>query len=133
MLELLAPDFSLTIEPKARHVEGTGGPYLDWLDCAVHLRIPGFTAETVWSCMPGELDRFKGELEAIKANLAPGSSATLKGVERNFELRLTLTELGGLMGEYQLQNEGAKLMGEFGIDQSYLPEMIQGIGRLMRF
>lgn len=132
MLEIQSEAFLLRLTPVARRVEGYGGPYLDWIELRVQIEVPGFSASTRWEAMPAELGRFRQQL----TQLPGGSEAELSGAEPGFVLRLKAVALGGILGTFELQADppdGATLQGSFGIDQTYLTDLVRQVDTLMEF
>ena len=132
MFEIRAQGFLLGVTPVERRTEGQGDSYLDWIEMRVEVRVPGFTGMARWEAMPAELGRFRQQL----TQLPDGSEAELSGAEPGFVLRLKAVALGGILGTFELQADppdGATLQGSFGIDQTYLTDLVRQVDTLMEF
>jgi len=136
MLTIHTEDFFLRIEPVSREVEEPGGAYLDWITARIKVDVPGIRAEGQWTVMPGELEQFQEQIQMMYAQIQPGQSAKLASVELGLELTLRMLERGHILGDFCFQPQppdGACLTGGFGLDQSFLPEILQGIKSLLSF
>ncbi len=136
MLTIDTADFRLQMAPVSAHREKPGGPYLEWIDVRIRLTEPGLQAEGQWRVMPAELRNFQQQLQSMQAQLRPAQRAELKGVEPGFALILRMLEQGAILGEWRFQPlppDGASITGFCGLDQSFLPELLQGIESLLAF
>lgn len=136
MLIIDTDDFRLQMEPVAVRREGPGGPYLEWIDVRIQLTAPGIQAEEQWSVMPGELRQFRQQIQSIQTQLQSGQRAELTGVEPEFELILRTLDRGAIIGDWRFQPtppDGACITGQCGLDQSFLPELLQGVESLLSF
>jgi hypothetical protein len=133
MLEIKYDNFSLVVSPLVREVEGSGGPYLDWIKTVVSLQDGEFSARVKWSVMPGELRKFRDQLvqmhEQISHSPASLCTASITGGWNEFSLVLkTVNATGGILANYTLHDapDGPKLQGRFGLDQTFLGDLING-------
>lgn len=136
MLSIDTSDFSLQIRPVATRREEPGGPYFEWLDVWIRIEVPGIQAEGAWSVMRDELRDFLQQIQSMHTQLRPGSCAELASVEGGFDLRLQALERGAITGDWRFQPappDGACLSGHCGLNQSYLPQWVQGIESLLAF
>ena len=136
MLAINTEDFQLQIEPVSVQIEGSGGPYLEWIDTRINITAPGIQAEGKWSVMPGELRQFQQQIRLMQAQLQPGQSAELTSAEPGFELMLRMLDRGAIMGDWRFQPtppDGACITGHCGFDQSFLNEILRGIESLLSF
>ncbi|AZQ51840.1 WapI family immunity protein [Burkholderia cenocepacia] len=136
MLIIDTDDFRLQMEPVAARREEPGGPYLEWIDVRIQLTVPGIQAEGQWSVMPGELRQFRQQIQSMQTQLQSGQRADLTSVEPEFELRLRMLDRGAIIGDWRFQPtlpDGACITGHCGLDQSFLPELLQGIESLLSF
>lgn len=136
MLEILLPDFKLSIYPLERTSEGAGGPYFDWIKLEVSFETIGIFAKFQWDVMPNELQSFAQQLQFINLHPSSKANATLQGVESGLQISIDGKSDGSLIIIYSIQPtppDGPKLTGITGADQSYLPDMIAGINKLISF
>ena len=134
MISIEADEFSLRLELRGRHGDAPGQPYMDWLDLDVYLGVPGIEAHAAWSVMPAELIRFRDGLQDMAKSLRPKGRAELSGVERSFRLALSMQERGAILGDFRVQPtppDGPRVEGQFGIDQTHLPAILEGIEMLL--
>jgi hypothetical protein len=130
-------ELKIKFYPVDRTVEGTGGPYLEWLQFKVQAVAPGFTADIKWAAMPMELLKFRADL-VLMDKLVPDAKAELKGVESGVHILLKLGRHGRIHGEYEIAEQysnpdGAALRGEFTIDQTFLRNILIEIDGLMGY
>lgn len=130
-------DFKLIFEIKDRTIEGTGGPYLEWLQLRIQAAVPGFTANIEWAAMPHELESFRKDLVQLN-QMATDAKAELKGTEPGVQINLRLDSLGHIKGEYEISDHyrdpaGAVLHGSFKIDQTYRKSLISKIDELLAY
>ncbi|WP_150123349.1 hypothetical protein [Burkholderia cenocepacia] len=136
MLTIDTDDFRLQMEPVAARRDEPGGPYLEWIDVRIQLTVPSIQAEGQWSVMPDELRQFRQQIQSIQTQLQAGQRAELTGVEPGFELILRTLDRRAIVGDWRFQPtppEGACITGYCGLDQSFLPELLQGIESLLSF
>lgn len=136
MLIIDTDGFRLQMEPVAARREEPGGPYLEWIDVRIQLTVPGIHAEGQWSVMPDELRRFQQQIQSVQTQLQPGQRAELAGVESEFALALRTLDRGAIIGDWRFQPtppDGACITGHCGLDQSFLPELIEGVESLLSF
>ncbi len=136
MLTIDTDDFRLQMEPVAARRDEPGGPYLEWIDVRIQLTVPSIQAEGQWSVMPDELRQFRQQIQSIQTQLQAGQQAELTGVEPGFELILRTLDRRAIVGDWRFQPpppEGACITGYCGLDQSFLPELLQGIESLLSF
>lgn len=136
MLTIDTDDFQLQVTPVSARREEPGGPYLEWIDVRIDLTAPGIRAEGGWSVMPSELRQFQQQLESMQTRLQAGQSADLAGVETGFSLKLRMLDHGQIIGDWRFQPappDGAWITGQCGLDQSFLDELLRGVGALLLF
>ncbi|HHL4080857.1 WapI family immunity protein [Burkholderia sola] len=136
MLIIDTDNFRLQMEPVAARREEPGGPYLEWIDIRIQLTVPGIQAEGQWSVMPDELRQFRQQIRSMQTQLQSGQRADLTSVEPGFELTLRMLDRGAIVGDWRFQPilpDGACVTGHCGLDQSILPELLQGIESLLSF
>ncbi|WP_454766927.1 WapI family immunity protein [Cupriavidus campinensis] len=122
--------------PVSARREEPGGPYLEWIDVRIELTAPGIRAEGAWSVMPGELRQFQQQLQSMQTRLQVGQKAELAGVESGFALILRTLDLGAIIGDWHFQPappDGARIIGQCGLDQSFLGELLRGVDALLSF
>lgn len=136
MFDIQTEGLSLTLTPTSRHMEGQGGPYLDRIELEVGVEASGFAGTTEWQVMPGELEKFRSELEQMYNRPQTQGTATLCSAEPGLMLHLQGVGLGNILGNFEVQSQppdGPKLSGSFGLDQTYLPAMLKGLDTLLAF
>ena len=136
MLELLLPDFHLTLTPLEPTTEGSGGPYLDWINLQVSFKTAGLSADFRWDVMPSELQSFGQQLESIHLHPTSEARAMLQSVESGLLIKIDSRSDGNIIIAYSLQPtppDGPILKGITGADQSYLPSIINSIDQLIDF
>jgi len=130
-------ELQIKLQIADRTIEGSGGPYLEWLQFRVQAAVPGFTADVKWAAMPMELLKFRDEL-TLMDKMVPDAKAKLKGIESGVTVLLKLGHRGQIQGEYEITDEysnpnGATLKGEFTIDQSFLRNIIAEVDALLAY
>ncbi|WP_237707300.1 hypothetical protein [Acidovorax sp. NO-1] len=136
MLEISLPDFRIALSPLERKIEGSGGPYFDWIHLQVSFQTAGLTANFQWNVMPGELSSFEKQLRSIYLNPTSQVSAKLESVEPGLYMRIDSNGGGNLIITYSFQPtppDGPELNGVTGADQSFLPTIIAGISEIINF
>jgi hypothetical protein len=121
--------FQLNLVCIKRQVEDAGKPYLDWLECDVMISDPSFSGRFSWSVMPGELLSLADDLNDLYRRFPKLGSIAFEPAEPNVILGFSIKASGRIDGQYVVRGDvmGSVLQGEFTIDQSYLPEVVQRI------
>ncbi len=136
MLAITTQDLDIQIRPLDSRYEAPGGPYLEWIDVAVRISVPGIEAQGSWSLMPGELHAFLQALQEMDRDGTPQAGAVLKGVEPGFAMSLAMAERGRIIGDWNFQPtpaDGPTVAGRFLLDQTFIPGLMEGADSLLRF
>lgn len=136
MLAIDTEGFHLHIKPVSAQFEEPGGAYLEWIDVQITVTEPDIRAKGSWSVMPEELRQFRQEIQIMQTGLQPGQSARLASVECGFDLTLRMLNRGAITGDWCFQPkpaDGARITGQCGLDQTFLPEILRGIDALLSF
>ena len=84
-------ELQIKLQIADRTIEGSGGPYLEWLQFRVQAAVPGFTADVKWAAMPMELLKFRDELTLMDKISQAGAGF------RSLTESIDTTSPGGLM------------------------------------
>jgi hypothetical protein len=108
----------------------------DWCRVRVFATVPGFEANFVAYLQGVDLLRFRDSINAMYALVGQPGEAHLGSAEPGVSIALSMSRLGGIHGKYKLEGEfvesGAPtLTGGFEMDQSYLPDLSNGIEALL--
>jgi hypothetical protein len=108
----------------------------DWCRVRVLAQVPGFHADFVAYLQGADLRRFRDDANAMYDAVGKPKEITLGSFEPGISLTLAMQTLGGIRGKYKFQGDfvegGAPcLMGNFELDQSYLPSLSDGIDQLL--
>jgi hypothetical protein len=134
MLIIDTDDFLLRINLLGSRVEELRGPYFEWLDVQINIECQGIQAEGLWSVMPSELRQFQEQLQLMSTAPQTNLNAELVGAETGFRFKLRMLDRGVIVGDWTFQPsppDGAYVSGQSGFDQSFLPNVLQGIETLL--
>jgi hypothetical protein len=104
----------------------------NWLVLRATMKGVGSVVTTEGSILTTmDFERFRNDLTAMHETLS--GDASLAGYEPNLALKLKSTDLGRIDGEVQITGDhlSESHRFEFGIDQSYLPELIASCGAVL--
>ena len=113
-----------------RLVEEAGKPYFDWLKCKVQVFVPFFSGSFEWYVTPHELSVLADELARLYDQFPKLGNVIFEPIEPNVTFKLKILSTGVIPGNYEFRGdlaEGGILKGQFKIDQSYLPGLVNDI------
>lgn len=134
-LELRLGELAITLNLIEHQVEEAGKPYLDWLIFDVSVSVRSFSGRFRWQVMPGELLELAEGLADLHTAFPRPGSFSFKPTEPNVVLHFSLAKTGLLGVEYAFSDElhlEPGFQGTVGVDQSYLPGLVQEIRSFMR-
>lgn len=134
-LDLGLGDLRLRIRVIERLLEEAGVPYRDWLKCDVRVSVPSFSGSVEWSVMPSELRALADDLARLYGQFPRRGAVTFEPTEPNVTLSFEITTTGAVAGRYTLRDElieGDVLQGQFQIEQSILPGLVNDIRTFVR-
>lgn len=125
-LDLQLGILDLRISLVQRRVEEPGGPYRDWLECAVQIAARSFSGCVRWNVMPQELTRLADDLMRLYDEFPKRGWVTFDLTEPIVRLGLKIGTTGTVDGQCSVQDDlvwNVSLHCLFGFEQSQLPRL----------
>jgi len=131
-----ALDFQLDVVNR-NLFEKDPAPYNDYIRCTISVRVTSFTGKFTWQPLRVDFVRFRDELVTMFENVGQPRMARLHSIEPGVDIRLHITELGQITGEYEFSNyadvgaDHSRLTGSFAMDQTYLKPLIAEVDAVL--
>jgi hypothetical protein len=127
-MELRTHGLTLTLAFSPPNEEG-------WLACQVAVEVPGFSGTFPCWVWRSDLESFHRQLVQMIDQVGQPAAANLTSTDPGIDLRFSMNRAGQIEGRYALQNFDSPgqptLSGLFQMDQSYLPELLGEVERLL--
>jgi hypothetical protein len=106
-----------------------------WMYCNAIVNAPGFRGDLDCYLQRTDLELFRSQLaHAVETSHWP-CEARLCGLEPGIDVSFRVERTGQIVGGYRFQSRGvgeATLCGSFGMDQTFLPSLLQQVEEVLR-